>query len=102
MAKWYGICIAESERSLFLQKAAHVCGVEIVPQAVEDAKENARLNHFENAEFFVGAAEDVVTKQYRQSNGSLKADVVTLDPPRKGCDEKLLNCDAMEPKQLYM
>ena len=49
--------------SLFLaQKAAHVCGVEIVPQAVEDAKENARLNHFKNAEFFVGAAEDVVTK----------------------------------------
>ena len=88
--------------SLFLaQKAAHVCGVEIVPQAVEDAKENARLNHFENAEFFVGAAEDVVTKQYRQSNGSLKADVVTLDPPRKGCDEKLLETViAMEPKRI--
>lgn len=88
--------------SLFLaQKAAHVCGVEIVPQAVEDAKENARLNHFENAEFFVGAAEDVVTKQYQKSNGSLKADVVTLDPPRKGCDEKLLETViAMEPKRI--
>ena len=87
--------------SLFLaQKAAHVCG-EIVPQAVEDAKENARLNHFKNAEFFVGAAEDVVTKQYRQSNGSLKADVVTLDPPRKGCDEKLLETViAMEPRRI--
>ena len=88
--------------SLFLaQKAAHVCGVEIVPQAVEDAKENARLNHFENAEFFVGAAEDVVTKQYQKSNGSLKADVVTLDPPRKGCDEKLLETViAMEPERI--
>ena len=88
--------------SLFLaQKAAHVCGVEIVPQAVEDAKENARLNHFENAEFFVGAAEEVVTKQYQKSNGSLKADVVTLDPPRKGCDEKLLETViAMEPKRI--
>ena len=49
----------------------------------------------------LGAAEDVVTKQYRQSNGSLKADVVTLDPPRKGCDEKLLETViAMEPKRI--
>lgn len=88
--------------SLFLaQKAAHVCGVEIVPQAVEDARENARLNHFKNVEFFVGAAEDVVVEQYRQSHGSLKADVVTLDPPRKGCDEKLLETViAMEPERI--
>ncbi len=77
--------------SLFLaQKAAKVCGVEIVPQAVEDAKANALLNNLDNVEFFSGAAEEVVPLQYEKSNGRLKADVVTLDPPRKGCDEKLL------------
>lgn len=77
--------------SLFLaQKAAKVCGVEIVPQAVEDARKNAAINRIENAEFFVGAAEEVVPEQYKKSHGKLKADVVTLDPPRKGCDEKLL------------
>ena len=77
--------------SLFMaQTAAKVCGVEIVPQAIEDAKQNAELNHMTNTEFFVGAAEDVVPKQYEKSGGKLRADVVTLDPPRKGCDEKLL------------
>ncbi len=77
--------------SLFLaQKAAKVCGVEIVPQAVEDAKANALLNNLDNVEFFSGAAEEVVPLQYEKSNSRLKADVVTLDPPRKGCDEKLL------------
>ena len=72
------------------QTAAKVCGVEIVPQAIEDAKQNAELNHMTNTEFFVGAAEDVVPTQYEKSGGKLGADVVTLDPPRKGCDEKLL------------
>lgn len=88
--------------SLFLaQKAARVCGVEIVPQAIEDARENARRNGFTNAEFFVGAAEDVVPEQYEQSGGSLRADVVTLDPPRKGCDEKLLRTVVqMEPERI--
>lgn len=77
--------------SLFMaQTAAKVCGVEIVPQAIEDAKQNAELNHMTNTEFFVGAAEDVVPTQYEKSGGKLRADVVTLDPPRKGCDEKLL------------
>ena len=77
--------------SLFMaQTAAKVCGVEIVPQAIEDAKQNAELNHMANTEFFVGAAEDVVPTQYEKSGGKLRADVVTLDPPRKGCDEKLL------------
>ena len=77
--------------SLFMaQTAAKVCGVEIVPQAIEDAKQNAELNHMTNTEFFVGAAEDVVPMQYEKSGGKLRADVVTLDPPRKGCDEKLL------------
>ena len=78
--------------SLFMaREAAKVCGVEIVPQAIEDAKQNAKLNNITNAEFFVGAAEDVVPTQYEKSGGRLRADVVTLDPPRKGCDEKLLD-----------
>ena len=88
--------------SLFLaQKAAKVCGVEIVPQAVEDAKANALLNNLDNVEFFSGAAEEVVPLQYEKSNGMLKADVVTLDPPRKGCDEKLLQTVAdMQPARI--
>ena len=88
--------------SLFLaQKAAKVCGVEIVPEAIEDARKNAALNHFSNTEFFVGAAEEVVPEQYGKSEGRLKADVVTLDPPRKGCDEKLLETVVgMEPKRI--
>lgn len=78
--------------SLFMaREASKVCGVEIVPQAIEDAKQNAKLNNITNAEFFVGAAEDVVPMQYEKSGGRLRADVVTLDPPRKGCDEKLLD-----------
>lgn len=77
--------------SLFLaQRAKKVCGVEIVPQAVEDARENARLNGIENVEFFAGAAEDVVPAKYEESSGTLRADVVVVDPPRKGCDETLL------------
>ncbi|MCI9078598.1 MAG: 23S rRNA (uracil(1939)-C(5))-methyltransferase RlmD [Lachnospiraceae bacterium] len=88
--------------SLFLaQKAAKVCGVEIVPQAVEDARENALLNNLDNVEFFSGAAEEVVPLQYEKSGGRLKADVVTLDPPRKGCDEKLLQTIAeMQPARI--
>lgn len=88
--------------SLFLaQKAAKVCGVEIVPQAVQDARVNAELNHMDNVEFFAGAAEEVVPEQYRRSGGKLRADVVTLDPPRKGCDEKLLETVVqMEPKRI--
>lgn len=78
--------------SLFLaQKAAKVYGVEIIPQAIEDARANAALNHIDNTEFFTGAAEEAVPLQYEKSGGRLRADVVTLDPPRKGCDEKLLN-----------
>ncbi len=88
--------------SLFLaQKAKKVCGVEIVPQAVRDAEENARRNHFTNVEFFEGAAEEIVPEQYQKSNGNLKADVVTLDPPRKGCDAKLLETVVgMEPERI--
>lgn len=88
--------------SLFLaQKAAKVCGVEIVPQAIEDAKRNAALNNMNNTEFFLGAAEEVVPLQYKKSGKKLKADVVTLDPPRKGCDIKLLSTVVnMQPEKI--
>ncbi len=86
--------------SLFLsQKAKKVYGVEIVPQAIEDARNNARLNHISNAEFFVGKAEEVLPEFYdRQSRDAssedrdmLRPDVIVVDPPRKGCDEKCLD-----------
>ena len=75
--------------SLFLaQKAKFVRGVEIVPAAIENAKENAKLNSLENTEFFVGKAEEVLPREYKK-NG-VYADVIVVDPPRKGCDETLL------------
>ena len=88
--------------SLYLSKRAKkVYGVEIVPQAIEDAKINASINNIENAEFYVGAAEDVVPTMYKKSNGKMKADVVVVDPPRKGCDEKLLDTLVkMEPERI--
>ena len=74
--------------SLFLaQKARKVYGVEIVPEAIEDAKKNAELNEISNVEFAVGEAETVIPEWYE--NGVV-ADVLVVDPPRKGCDEKLL------------
>ncbi|MCH6265071.1 23S rRNA (uracil(1939)-C(5))-methyltransferase RlmD [Neobacillus citreus] len=74
--------------SLFLaQKARKVFGVEVVPEAIEDARRNAALNGMTNAEFAVGEAEVVIPKWYKEGN---KADVLVVDPPRKGCDEALL------------
>ena len=86
--------------SLFLAKAARkVYGVEIVPEAIEDARKNAKINNIENAEFFVGKAEEVVPKMYREYG--LGADVVVVDPPRKGCDEKLLETMiSMSPEKI--
>ena len=88
--------------SLFLAKQAkQVYGVEIIPQAIQDAKENAVRNNITNAEFFVGAAEDVLPAKYKESNGSMRADVIVVDPPRKGCDQTLLETIvAMEPKRV--
>ena len=82
--------------SLFLaQKAKKVYGVEIIPQAIEDARNNAKINGIENAEFFVGKAEEVLPEyyaQYEKKHGEKAyADVIVVDPPRKGCDETLLN-----------
>ncbi len=85
--------------SLFLaQKAKKVYGVEIVHEAIEDAKRNAELNDITNAEFAVGKAEEVIPKWYEQG---IKADVLVVDPPRKGCDEALLQTIIeMKPKKV--
>lgn len=85
--------------SLFLaQKASKVFGVEIVPEAIEDAKKNAALNSIENAEFVAGEAEVVIPEWYKKGN---KADVLVVDPPRKGCDEALLRTIIdMKPKKV--
>ncbi|MCY8234835.1 23S rRNA (uracil(1939)-C(5))-methyltransferase RlmD [Priestia endophytica] len=75
--------------SLFLaQKAKKVYGVEIVPEAIEDAKRNAELNGITNAEFEAGKAEEVIPAWYKKG---ISADTLVVDPPRKGCDEALLN-----------
>lgn len=101
--------------SLFLaQKAKKVYGVEIVPQAIEDAKNNAKLNGIENAEFFVGKAEEVLPEFYENlkrdvaagkgsddANAMLTPDVIVVDPPRKGCDEACLDTMLkMRPKRI--
>jgi 23S rRNA (uracil1939-C5)-methyltransferase len=75
--------------SLFLAtRAKQVYGVEIVPQAIDDARGNARRNHLTNAEFFVGKAEEVLPVKYREEG--IYADVIVVDPPRKGCDDACL------------
>ena len=86
--------------SLFLaQKAKFVRGVEIIPAAIENANDNARLNDIENVEFFVGKAEEVLPAEYKK-NG-IYADVIVVDPPRKGCEESLLaTMIEMQPKRI--
>ena len=86
--------------SLFLaQRAKHVYGVEIVPQAVEDARANAEKSGMNNAEFFTGKAEEIVPKAYERED--IHADVVVVDPPRKGCDPILLDTIIkMEPETI--
>lgn len=79
--------------SLFLaQKAGKVFGVEIVPEAVRDARENAKINQIRNVEFFTGAAEELVPEYFHAHQGAPECspDVIVVDPPRKGCDVKLL------------
>lgn len=72
----------------FAQKAKSVVGCEIVAEAVADAQKNAKRNHVQNVEFVQGAAEDVAQMLYQKG---LKADVVVIDPPRKGCDKRVLD-----------
>lgn len=86
--------------SLFLaRQAKFVRGVEIIPAAIENARENARINHIDNVEFFVGKAEEVLPEEY-EKNG-VYADVIVVDPPRKGCDSRLLETMIkMQPKKI--
>lgn len=86
--------------SLFLaRKARKVYGVEIVPEAIDDARENARINGIENVEFFVGKAEEVLPEKYEKEG--IYADVIVVDPPRKGCDEVCLDTIVkMAPKKV--
>ena len=92
--------------SLFLAQAAkHVYGVEIVPEAVADARENAKNNQIENATFYVGKAEEVlpawVEEHADDGDAGLHPDVIVVDPPRKGCDEKCLETMvAMAPERI--
>lgn len=86
--------------SLFMaKKAKQVYGVEIVPQAIADARENAVLNKISNAEFFVGKAEEVLPEKYEKEG--IFADVIVVDPPRKGCDSACLETMLkMRPKRI--
>ena len=86
--------------SLFLaQKAGKVYGVEIVPQAIDDARQNAKLNGIKNAEFFVGKAEEVLPEKYEKEG--IYADVIVVDPPRKGCDTAALETMVkMKPERI--
>ena len=93
--------------SLFLaQKAKKVYGVEIVPEAIADAKNNAKINQIENAEFFVGKSEEILPFYYNQyakdhPGEQAHADVIVVDPPRKGCEENLLHTMAsMQPDRI--
>ena len=87
--------------SLFLsQKAKQVYGVEIIPEAIKDARQNAALNGITNTAFYVGAAEEVLPAWY-EAHPDECIDVVCVDPPRKGCDEKALNTIVqMAPEKL--
>ncbi len=85
--------------SLFLaQKAKKVIGIELIQEAIDDAKANAANNGFSNCEFHVGKAETVISELYEAGN---KADVVVVDPPRKGCEPEVLETIlAMAPKRI--
>lgn len=86
--------------SLFMaKKAKKVYGVEIIPQAIEDAKENAVQNGIENVSFYVGKAEEVLPEKYETEG--IYADVIVVDPPRKGCEEACLSTMVqMNPKRI--
>ncbi len=105
--------------SLFMaRRARQVCGVEAIPQAIEDARENARINGIENARFYVGKAEEVLPAFYgsaEEKDGEAvdpigfaglspemkHPNVIVVDPPRKGCDEKCLETMlAMQPARI--
>ena len=81
----------------FARKARQVFGVEIVPEAIADARKNAERNGITNAAFAVGAAEEVIPELYREEG--IAADVVVVDPPRKGCWKRF---SKLHPKRSCM
>lgn len=83
--------------SIFLARFAEkVCGIEIEPAAIDDAKKNARENKISNAEFFVGDAMKIIP-QLAEKN----FDAAVIDPPRAGCDKKVLETlAAISPKKI--
>jgi 23S rRNA (uracil1939-C5)-methyltransferase len=85
--------------SLFLsQKAKKVYGIEIVESAVENAGVNARENGIHNVKFISGKSEEIIPKLAEEG---IKADVMVVDPPRKGCDAALLRSAAsMSPRTI--
>ena len=86
--------------SLFLaRKAGMVYGVEVIPEAIENARENAALNGIGNARFFAGKAEEVLPDKY--ASEKIRADVIVVDPPRKGCERAVLDTMvAMQPERI--
>lgn len=89
--------------SLYLsKKAKHVIGVEIIEDAVKDAIKNAKINNIDNAEFITGKSEEIIPMLYKNNN--ISADLIVVDPPRKGCDENLLNtiCSIRPNKIIYV
>ena len=96
---WDLYCGIGTISSFLAQKAKKVYGVEIIPQAIEDARENAKRNGLSNVEFFVGKAEEVLPEQYEKNH--IYADVIVVDPPRKGSDSVCLDTIVkMAPKRV--
>ena len=85
--------------SLYLAKYANkVYGVEIVPEAIKDAQANMMLNNIENTEFILGKSEKIMPQLLKEG---IQADIVVVDPPRKGCEETLLEAIiTMSPKKI--
>ncbi|MEL7648154.1 MAG: 23S rRNA (uracil(1939)-C(5))-methyltransferase RlmD [Sedimentibacter sp.] len=80
------------------RRAKKVYGVEIVEQSIINAKENAQRNNIKNAEFYAGKAEVVLPKLYKKN---IKADVVIVDPPRKGCEKEVIDTiKSMQPQRV--
>ncbi len=83
---------------LLARRAKEVHGIEVVEAAINDAKNNAKLNGINNAKFHVGKAEEIMPKLYKEG---IKPDVIVVDPPRKGCDKVVLETiAALNPKRV--
>lgn len=96
---WDAYCGAGTISLFLAQKAKKVYGVEIVPEAIEDAWRNAKDNHVENVDFYVGQAEEVIPHMY--AHEGVSADVMVVDPPRAGCDNALLQTmRTMQPERI--